>query len=559
MTISQTTPAKLLVADDSLTVRASLRDLFLTHGYEVLLATDGVQAIEFLRSEHVDVVVLDLIMPGKGGMEVLRDIKRDDHLKAIPVLLLTAVADRQELVTCLDMGADDYIVKPWDERELLGRVRSMVRLRRFQTALLESEEKFRGISTAAQDAIIVMDEKGNIAYWNPAAESMFGYSEEEALGTNAHRLLAPKQLHDAHSRAFPQFQATGDGAAVGKTTEWMAIRKNGEEFPIEMSVSAVQNGGRWHAVGIVRDITERKKAETDLETLNNRLFEQSRRVGKAEVATSVLHNVGNVLNSVNVSAGVICEKLRSSGVSDLLKATDLLEQHVDDLGTYMAQDERGKHLAPFLIDLSGQMADDEKTILSEVQGLVKNIAHIKDIVALQQSQGDVGGLIQEASLAELVEDALRINIASIDRHGIEIVRDFEELPTVSIDRQKLLQVLVNVVSNAKYALIHSESNEKRLVVRLRRAGADRVRIDVEDNGVGITAKNLTRIFSHGFTTRKEGHGFGLHSAVLAVEELQGTLTARSDGPGKGAIFSVETPIKIHPGRALGGRGELAAR
>ena len=154
------------------------------------------------------------------------------------------------------------------------------------------------------------------------------------------------------------------------------------------------------------------------------------------------------------------------------------------------------------------------------------------------------GLVQEVSLAELVEDAIRINIASTERHGIAIVRDFKELPTVSIDRQKLLQALVNVVSNAKYALIHSESRNKRLVVRLRRAGEDRVRIDVEDNGVGIAAENLTRIFSHGFTTRKEGHGFGLHSAYLAVHELRGKLTAHSNGPGQGAIFSLEIPIMI---------------
>lgn len=163
---------------------------------------------------------------------------------------------------------------------------------------------------------------------------------------------------------------------------------------------------------------------------------------------------------------------------------------------------------------------------------------------MQQSHAGVSGLIHELSLAELIEDAIRINLASIERHGIQIVRDFEELPTIALDKQKLLQVLVNLISNAKRALTQSTNHEKRLVVRLRLTGANHARIDVEDNGVGIADENMIRIFSHGFTTRNEGHGFGLHSASLAVKELQGTLTAHSDGPGKGAIFSVDIPIKI---------------
>ena len=311
---------------------------------------------------------------------------------------------------------------------------------------------------------------------------------------------------------------------------------------------------------LAREIADRKQAEVELEELNKRLIDTSRRVGKAEVATSVLHNVGNVLNSVNVSTSLICEKLRKSGVSDLSKVTQAIEQHLGDLAEYLGQDERGKHLAPFLIALSRQMADDEETILREVQSLVKNVDHIKEIVALQQSHAGLSGLIQEASLAELLDDAIRINVASTDRHGIKIEREFEEFPQVRVDPQKLLQVLVNLISNAKYVLIESNQTDKQIVVRLLRSGTDQLkslgfpksqgfgqdglaRIEIQDNGVGIPAENMDRIFLHGFTTREKGYGFGLHSAALATKEMRGTLTAYSDGPGTGATFVLQLPLK----------------
>jgi C4-dicarboxylate-specific signal transduction histidine kinase len=156
---------------------------------------------------------------------------------------------------------------------------------------------------------------------------------------------------------------------------------------------------------------------------------------------------------------------------------------------------------------------------------------------------------QEVSLAELVEDAIRINLASIERHGIRVVRDLEDLPIVILDKQKLLQILVNLISNAKYALIDSDSDDKRLIVRLRRSGPDRVRLDVEDNGVGIAPENLPRIFSWGFTTRKDGHGFGLHSAASSVQEMDGALSAYSEGLGTGSAFCLDLPIEFVGARA----------
>ncbi len=292
------------------------------------------------------------------------------------------------------------------------------------------------------------------------------------------------------------------------------------------------------------EITDRRKAEHELRELQQRFVESAHRAGKAEIATSVLHNVGNVLNSVNVSAGVISATVRSFGIQDLVCAAELITEHQDDLGRYFTNDDRGKHLPEFLTELSQHLTCQQRDVLDEVESLTHNVEHIKDIVALQQSHAGVSGLIQRTSFSEVIDDAVRINGASLGRHGITVERELEDFTLVELDRQKLLQIMINLISNAKYAVMeHQEVDEKRITIRLRRVN-DCACIEVEDNGVGIERDNLTRMFSHGFTTRKEGHGFGLHSAALAAKEMGGTLSARSDGPGAGAKFTLRLPVEM---------------
>jgi two-component system NtrC family sensor kinase len=291
------------------------------------------------------------------------------------------------------------------------------------------------------------------------------------------------------------------------------------------------------------EVAERKKAEEELRDLQAQHIDAARRAGMAEIATSVLHNVGNVLNSVNVAAALIRDKLKKSGVSDLKSATDLLSQHVDDAGQFLSSDPRGKHLPRFLIQLSQKMSADETLMVAEVKTLSENIEHIKGIVTLQQSYAGVSGMIEQLSLTGLVDDAIRINSQSVARHKIEIEREFEELPPLQTEKQKVLQILVNIISNAKYAVMAADIPLGTIKVRVTRAGPDRVRVAVIDNGVGIQPENLTRIFSHGFTTRKDGHGFGLHSAANLAREMGGSLTVSSQGAGQGATFTLELPLK----------------
>jgi PAS domain S-box-containing protein len=296
-------------------------------------------------------------------------------------------------------------------------------------------------------------------------------------------------------------------------------------------------------VGISRDVTEQKRAEEEMEKLHQRLLETSRQAGMAEVATSVLHNVGNVLNSVNISAGVIAEQIRESRVLKVAEIAALLEHNKRNLGHFITEDVKGRHLPGYLKLLGEHLKQGQSLLVHELEGLMHNVEHIKEIVAMQQSYARVRGVLEKVAIADLVEDALRMNAGAIARHHLQVKRAYDPsaLPQITVEKHKVLQILVNLIRNAKYACDESGREDKVLTVSVSN-GDNQVKVSIEDNGVGIAPENLTKIFNHGFTTRASGHGFGLHSGALAAKEMSGALIAHSDGLGKGARFTLELPI-----------------
>jgi signal transduction histidine kinase len=291
---------------------------------------------------------------------------------------------------------------------------------------------------------------------------------------------------------------------------------------------------------VIEDITERRLAEAELERVHKQLLVASRQAGMAEVATNVLHNVGNVLNSVNVSANIVSERIRKSKCAGLARVAALLSEHTPDLTTFLTSSQ-GSHLPVYVQELAADLIAERDVAVAELAVLRGNIEHIKEIVALQQSYARRGGVTEMVDIRTLVEDSLRMNEGAFSRHGVTLVRDFEEVPLITVDKHKVLQILVNVIRNAKYACDESGSAEKRVTVRVR-ADNGTILVAVVDTGVGIPPENLERIFSHGFTTRKEGHGFGLHSCALAAKELGGSLQGESAGLGQGAAFTLTLPL-----------------
>jgi len=295
--------------------------------------------------------------------------------------------------------------------------------------------------------------------------------------------------------------------------------------------------------GLNREIANRQRLE-------GQLLETSRLAGMAQVATGVLHNVGNVLNSVNISANIMRDTLHANPHLVLLgQTTDLLKAQGSNLEKFIADDPRGKLVPPFFLLLGEQIALIHRDLIRETELLSNNIDHIKQIVALQQNHAQGGGVILTVDPADLFSDALRIAHASISRHGVKVVREFDHVPEILTDRHQVLQILVNFVTNGVQALKPHAADSRVLNLGLRRKD-EGVEFSVEDNGIGIAPDGLQRIFQHGYTTRKDGHGFGLHSGSIAARNLKGEMHVHSDGLGLGARFTLVLPLSTKQQPAL---------
>ena len=296
------------------------------------------------------------------------------------------------------------------------------------------------------------------------------------------------------------------------------------------------------------------RVNDELREAQAELVTTARRAGMAEIATNVLHNVGNVLNSVNVSAQVLTEKIHTSKGPGVAKAVQLMKAHPDDLGDFISSDPRGRALPDYLDKLAEALAIEQQGMIAELAQLTRRIDHIKEIVATQQSYAGNSSVLEPGSLPDLLEDVVRICDTSLARQQVTLVKEFSAVPTIPLDKHKVLQILVNLINNARQALESGAGKPARITLRLKSTDDERVRIEVEDNGEGITPDNLVRVFEHGFTTRPDGHGFGLHSCILAAHEMGGELTVQSAGPGRGALFALELPIELHQEQALRAMG-----
>ncbi len=298
-------------------------------------------------------------------------------------------------------------------------------------------------------------------------------------------------------------------------------------------------------------VNAKEEARAELAEAQQRLMTLSRAAGMAEVATGVLHNVGNVLNSVNVSTNLVESRTQELRIDHMVAAIEMLAQHRSDLPTFLDSTPAGQRVLPYLEKLGAHFTKERAAVLQEVRLLRDHVGHIKEIVATQQTYAKVSGLIDDISLAELVDDSLRIVDVGFTRHHIRVERSYEDIPPVPTDKHQILQILLNLLQNAKQAIKQAGPADRVVHVRIRRKNEDWVRIEVQDSGIGLPPEHLTRIFAHGFTTKKDGHGFGLHSGALAAKQVGGALWAESDGPGRGATFKLELPLASSRARQRG--------
>lgn len=297
-------------------------------------------------------------------------------------------------------------------------------------------------------------------------------------------------------------------------------------------------------VNLHAEIGERKKAQAEREALHQQLVQASRRAGMADVASSVLHNVGNVLNSINVSTDTLLKTLKKPMVGDVCRIASMFHEHQNDLQTFLTQDPKGKQIPSYLGMVAESLSGSHQTIQGELDSLLKKVDHIKQVIMSQQDIARSGKIREETSGEDLMEQAMLLAMPEPEKYRIRVVREYGHVPTIMTDRHQVLQILVNLITNAKNAMVEYPGNSHRLTVRVG-VPADRkgsLRFEVTDTGGGIKTENLSRLFAQGFTTRKAGHGLGLHSAAISAKNLGGTLQAQSAGEGHGATFTLDLPL-----------------
>jgi PAS domain S-box-containing protein len=515
------------------------RDGSYRHCNEAFSLMLGFSAAEVNRESIKSLTLADDLGPTTAGLERLwaGEIAQLDVEKRCVHKDGSALWVR--VTTSLIRHGDELVCTVEFVRDISSRIR-------MAAALLQSRTLLATAIAELPHALLACDVNGVVTNHNRAAVELFGIPMD-----------VPSAAADSADLIRSQIYRPGETTPVPHEEQPQACALRGEdvsdvEFVMITPSGAVRTtlssarrlvgpaGQALGAVWMVQDITERRLAEQELEQVHQQLLVASRHAGMAEVATNVLHNVGNVLNSVNVSASVVSERIKKSKCTKLGQVAALLTEHASDLASFLTGP-KGRHVPGYLQELAADLVGERDTAVSELTELSGNVEHIKEIVAMQQSYAKRGGLIETVDIRGLVEDSLRMNEGAFSRHGVMMSRDYADVPPIQVDRHKVLQILVNVIRNAKYACDEAQGDDKRVTVRIRATNGSLL-ISVIDTGVGIPKENLERIFSHGFTTRVDGHGFGLHSSAIAAKEMGGTLQAQSGGPGQGAAFTLTLPL-----------------
>ncbi len=361
------------------------------------------------------------------------------------------------------------------------------------------------------------------------------YRDGEALWANAIRSDSKRfdlgqQLGLLSAFAFPILIAE-------QVVAVLEFFSNDNQAPDEIILDSAA-----HLGVLLGRVFERFNAAAEKQTLNDKLVKTSRQAGMAEVAAGVLHNVGNVLNSVTVSATLAMEKVGESSISGVGKVANLLNENKSNLAHFLSEDSKGDKLIEYINQLSEHLNKEQSMILKELHSLSEHIDHIKNIVRRQQHYARTTSVMEQGSIQDIVEDALKIN--DLQEHSmIQIERHFHDIPKFSMDKHNVMQIINNLVGNAKQALSNSDNEHKAIIFRLSLINDNRVRLEVQDTGCGIPKDIQRNIFQFGFTTKETGHGFGLHTSSNAALTMGGSLAFESEGENKGTNFILELPFK----------------
>lgn len=449
--------------------------------------------------------------------------------------------DQVTLIVGVGNKASDY--EESDVRQLQLIVNSVWRIIRRKQAEAELHQALDRYHQLFRDArvvgLLIDPSDGAIVDANRMALDYYGYS---------HEALTRLKISDINILPREQVILEIQCAKEQQRDYFLSQHRlaSGEIRDVEVYSGPMHIQGKLLVHSMIRDITDRKRTETESAVLQRQLLDASRQAGMAEIAVGVLHNVGNVLNSINVAVSVLSDRLRALRTPKLHQALQMLHQLLEPTPDASPPvPDSLPRLLNYLDSLAAYFGDEQQYLLGELRTAREHIEHVKHIVQRQQAYAFHYGTSESILLARLLDDAITITIA--DRHAIQVQRDYAPLPPILTDKHKLLQIIINLVRNAKDALCVRNpvplEEPRQLTVRLWRK-EQQVQIEVRDNGVGIAPEHLAQVFAFGFTTKVEGHGFGLHASANLATELGGRLTCHSKGSDQGATFTLELPFTL---------------
>ncbi|RMD78999.1 MAG: PAS domain S-box protein, partial [Lentisphaerae bacterium] len=398
---------------------------------------------------------------------------------------------------------------------------------------LQAEARFKAaFHTNPATMVISKLENGEIVELNDAFTRLFGYTREEAIGKTGYELNI--YLEDDSREVIKESLKT-----TGRyfNSDFKLRNREGETLHTVLACELLKIDDVNHILVVIIDITEQKRMEEKLAEAQKQLLENAHLAGKAEVATEVLHNVGNVLNSVGVTVSQLYQTIEHSRIKYLDAAVAKLKENA----------QVDSKLTSFFAKMSESLLREHEDITNHINRLRDFTQHITDIISLQQTYSRNVEFKEHIAIDEIVENAINIHRASFERHGMQLEFIPSKLPPRFWQRAKILQIIINLIRNAKDALLESQAPDKKLKIWIVHSEDENmVHIHVKDNGIGISKENLDKIFQHGFTTKKHGHGFGLHSCANIAREMGGDLTVRSEGEGKGAEFILSLSYQDEP-------------
>ncbi len=435
---------------------------------------------------------------------------------------------------------------------LVGIFRDITHRKEVENELLKNEEKYRMLAENVTDVIWIRDLDLNLIYVSQGIERTRGFTQNEFMKLPLEKYITPESLKLVQETYKRKLQDEAEDLSRGIIFEIEQYRKDGSTGWFEISSRFIRDDKDVPVaiIGVSRDISERKETEAKLHVARAELIENAHRAGMADVAAGTLHNVGNLLNSIKTSAHSAENVIINSSLSDLKKANEMLKDKLGNIEDFIKNDPNGIKLLHYYLYLESELDLEQKDIHNDIHRINEKIDTITDVIASQQNYAGFGSLVELYSLEKLVNDVLTIETELIDGSKITVYKDFKELPKILIQKSKLLHILLNLIKNSSEAMVGIPEENRKLHISTEKRGGN-VYLKVTDNGIGIVENDLTKIFSHGFTTKTDGHGFGLHTSAIYMSDMKGKIWVESEGRNKGATFVLQFPVSETEEAGLG--------